>query len=82
MARVAKRERKPKKIRAFSQETDSSKSKKKKAKKRKSAFDEELTSTGRTALKKFRAGPSYQERKEMGMVGKKNKPKGKQMKRR
>ncbi|XP_052060611.1 probable ATP-dependent RNA helicase DDX27 [Mytilus californianus] len=78
-ARIAKKERKPKKMRAFGEHIDKSK-KKKKQKIKKSAFDEELTSTGRTALKKFRAGPSYQERKEMGMVGKK--PKGKQSKRR
>ncbi|XP_063439028.1 probable ATP-dependent RNA helicase DDX27 isoform X2 [Mytilus trossulus] len=69
-ARMAKKERKPKKMRAFGEHIDKSK-KKKKPKIKKSAFDDELTSTSRTALKKFRAGPSYQERKELGMAAKK-----------
>ncbi|VDH97566.1 Hypothetical predicted protein [Mytilus galloprovincialis] len=67
---MAKKERKPKKMRAFGEHIDKSK-KKKKPKIKKSAFDDELTSTSRTALKKFRAGPSYQERKELGMAAKK-----------
>ncbi|XP_050395180.1 probable ATP-dependent RNA helicase DDX27 [Patella vulgata] len=37
-------------------------------------FDKELTSTDKPALKKFRKGPSYQERKDMGLVGKKSTP--------
>ncbi|OWF35195.1 ATP-dependent RNA helicase DDX27 [Mizuhopecten yessoensis] len=48
-------------------ETSGQSKKKNKGQKRKSAFDRELTDTGKSAVKKFRAGPSYQERKEMGM---------------
>ncbi|KAK3603885.1 hypothetical protein CHS0354_042892 [Potamilus streckersoni] len=73
-ARAVKRALKPKRIRAFEDDDFSSgaPSKKKKKVKHKSAFDEELTNTGKLALKKFRAGPSYKERKEHGLIGRKN----------
>ncbi|WAR12864.1 DDX27-like protein [Mya arenaria] len=48
-------------------------SKKKKKNKMKSAFDKELTNTGRTAVRQYRAGPSYKERKELGLGGNKKK---------
>ncbi|KAK3085997.1 hypothetical protein FSP39_011961 [Pinctada imbricata] len=76
--RVGKKAFKPKKLRAFSENEDRNnnvhgqKGKKQKKKNKKSAFDEELTSATSSSLKKYRAGPSYQERKEMGMPVKKN----------
>lgn len=75
-ARVAKRERRPKRMRAFESEPENTKQKKK-SKKKKSTFDVELTSTGKTALKKFRAGPSYEERKQFGLPLKNQKRKQK-----
>ncbi|XP_069112674.1 probable ATP-dependent RNA helicase DDX27 [Argopecten irradians] len=64
----------PQKLRAYVDDdhkpVTQHKKQKNKGQKRKSAFDKELTDTGKSAVKKFRAGPSYKERKEMGMKGK------------
>ncbi|XP_071085295.1 probable ATP-dependent RNA helicase DDX27 [Haliotis cracherodii] len=72
-AKVSKKSNKPKRIRMFNENEGSQGPKTKiKKNKKKSSFDLELTSTGKSAVKKFRAGPSYQERKELGLVGKQN----------
>ncbi|KAM3922856.1 putative ATP-dependent RNA helicase DDX27 [Leptodactylus fuscus] len=66
--RAAKRDRRPKRARAMppDEEPAAKKSKPKKQKKN-TVFDEELTNTSRKALKKFRAGPSFEERKKLGI---------------
>ncbi|XP_061197731.1 probable ATP-dependent RNA helicase DDX27 [Saccostrea echinata] len=71
--RSSKKSFKQKKIRAISEEDGSSNKQQqnKKGKKRKSAFDQELTNTGKNAIKKFRSGPSFKEKKELGLLGKK-----------
>lgn len=70
-ARFSKKSFKAKRLRVFNEEdATANHTKKKKSQKRKSAFDQELTNTGKSALKKFRSGPSYHERKEMGLPGK------------
>ncbi|XP_060074187.1 probable ATP-dependent RNA helicase DDX27 [Ylistrum balloti] len=69
-----KKSYRPQKLRVHNEDDTSGQSKnnkkKNKGQKRKSAFDRELTDTGKSAVKKFRAGPSYKERQEMGMKGK------------
>ncbi|XP_052718282.1 probable ATP-dependent RNA helicase DDX27 [Crassostrea angulata] len=70
--RSSKKAFKQKKIRVFKDEDfTNNKQQNKKAKKRKSAFDQELTNTGKSAVKKFRSGPSFKEKKELGLLGKK-----------
>ncbi|KAK2172115.1 hypothetical protein NP493_991g00051 [Ridgeia piscesae] len=73
-ARVAKRDRKPKRTRACIEDDHMSSApknkKRKKTQKAKSTFEKELTNTSQGALKKFRAGPSYEEKKQMGMMNK------------
>ena len=65
-ARAAKKSCRERKTTVFDE--GRSKSKKKKIKRSPVAsFQEELTSTGKRALKKFRAGPSYEERKKMAV---------------
>ncbi|XP_067650795.1 probable ATP-dependent RNA helicase DDX27 [Haliotis asinina] len=71
--KASKRNNKPKRIRMFYDNEGSQGAKSKMKSKKKSSFDMELTSTGKSAVKKFRAGPSYQERKDLGLVGKKKK---------
>lgn len=75
-ARLAKRAKKPKRTRAIT-ENDGTKMHppkgKKSAKKRKS-FDAELVDTSRKAVKKFRYGPSYKEKVQMGLVKKSKGP--------
>eukprot|EP00058_Branchiostoma_floridae_P008819 XP_002594307.1 hypothetical protein BRAFLDRAFT_275600 [Branchiostoma floridae] len=68
--RQAKRARKPKRIKAFYEKEEGAKPAKKMKKQNtgpKSTFDKELVDTSRKALKKFRAGPSYEDRKRLGM---------------
>ncbi|XP_078339049.1 putative ATP-dependent RNA helicase DDX27 isoform X2 [Crassostrea virginica] len=70
--RSSKKSFKQKKIRVFKDEDmKNNKQENKKGKKRKSAFDQELTNTGKNAIKKFRSGPSFKEKKELGLLGKK-----------
>ncbi|KAL3246312.1 hypothetical protein MRX96_057737 [Rhipicephalus microplus] len=69
-ARLAKRAKKPKRIRAVT-EDDGSKThppKGKKSAKKRKGFDAELVDTSRKAVKKFRYGPSYKEKVQMGLV--------------
>ena len=88
--RAAKREGKGDRIRAdekYSKETrgigDAKNKQKgnKKLKKTANSFESELTQTSKSAVKKFRYGPSFQEKKELGLVekGQKRKEKLKQM---
>ncbi|KAK1796414.1 hypothetical protein P4O66_009462 [Electrophorus voltai] len=71
--RVAKRDRKPKRARAVPEdeprETATTKKGGKPAKK--SVFDRELTNVSKKALKQYRAGPSFEDRKRLGHVHKK-----------
>uniref|UniRef100_A0A3Q1I314 RNA helicase n=1 Tax=Anabas testudineus TaxID=64144 RepID=A0A3Q1I314_ANATE len=67
--RAAKRERRPKRARAMPEdETPSSTAKQRTGKGgRKSVFDKELTNTSSKALKQYRAGPSFADRKRLGL---------------
>uniref|UniRef100_A0A8C5MJ15 RNA helicase n=1 Tax=Leptobrachium leishanense TaxID=445787 RepID=A0A8C5MJ15_9ANUR len=66
--RAAKRDRKPKRARAIPLEEEPSAAKvKPKKQKKTTVFDEELTNTSRKALKKYRAGPSFEDRKRLGI---------------
>ncbi|XP_053575422.1 probable ATP-dependent RNA helicase DDX27 isoform X2 [Bombina bombina] len=65
--RVAKRNSKPKRARAMPEEEPSDKKIKPKKQKKNSVFDEELTNTSRKALKQYRAGPSFEDRKRLGI---------------
>ncbi|XP_053401705.1 probable ATP-dependent RNA helicase DDX27 [Mercenaria mercenaria] len=80
-AKFAKKSLRQKRMRGFDDDDQKgagpSKKKKQKKPKLKSAFDKELTNTGKSAVRQYRAGPSYKERKELGLPGKKNKQKGK-----
>uniref|UniRef100_A0A8D0DF83 RNA helicase n=1 Tax=Sander lucioperca TaxID=283035 RepID=A0A8D0DF83_SANLU len=60
--RAAKRERRPKRARAMPEDETPIK-----AQTRKSVFDKELTNTSNKALKHYRAGPSFADRKRLGM---------------
>ncbi|XP_053171356.1 probable ATP-dependent RNA helicase DDX27 isoform X2 [Scomber japonicus] len=66
--RAAKRERRPKRARAMPEEEvpHTVKPKEKKGGK-KSVFDKELTNTSSKALKHYRAGPSFTDRKRLGL---------------
>uniref|UniRef100_A0A8D0AFK1 RNA helicase n=1 Tax=Sander lucioperca TaxID=283035 RepID=A0A8D0AFK1_SANLU len=59
--RAAKRERRPKRARAMPEDETPIKGGKK------SVFDKELTNTSNKALKHYRAGPSFADRKRLGM---------------
>ncbi|KAM5135258.1 putative ATP-dependent RNA helicase DDX27 [Mantella aurantiaca] len=66
--RVAKRDRKPKRARAIpADEEPTAKPSKPKKQKKHTVFDEELTNTSRKALKKYRAGPSFEDKKRLGI---------------
>ncbi|XP_063315188.1 probable ATP-dependent RNA helicase DDX27 [Pelobates fuscus] len=66
--RAAKRDHKPKRARAMPPDEDPSALKMKAKKKKKhTVFDEELTNTSRKALKQYRAGPSFEDRKRLGI---------------
>ncbi|XP_030632754.1 putative ATP-dependent RNA helicase DDX27 [Chanos chanos] len=71
--RAAKRERKHKRARAMPEEEPVKKGPKQNAGKpgKKSVFDKELTNTSRKALKQYRAGPSFEDRKRLGLPNKK-----------
>ncbi|XP_068118633.1 probable ATP-dependent RNA helicase DDX27 [Hyperolius riggenbachi] len=65
--RSAKRDRKPKRARAMPEDEPAAKPSKSKKQKKNTVFDEELTNTSHKALKKFRAGPSFEDRKRLGI---------------
>ncbi|MEQ2264154.1 putative ATP-dependent RNA helicase ddx27, partial [Xenotaenia resolanae] len=67
--RTAKRERRVKRARAMPEDDMPLKAANRKAgsRGRKSVFDEELTNTSRKSLKHYRAGPSLQDRKRLGL---------------
>ncbi|XP_040890996.1 probable ATP-dependent RNA helicase DDX27 isoform X2 [Toxotes jaculatrix] len=71
--RAAKRERRPKRARAMPEDELPTKSQKHDANQkagkggRKSVFDKELTNTNSKALKHYRAGPSFADRKRLGL---------------
>uniref|UniRef100_H2MCT2 RNA helicase n=1 Tax=Oryzias latipes TaxID=8090 RepID=H2MCT2_ORYLA len=62
--RAAKRERKPKRARAMVEDEAPAKGG---GGGKKSVFDKELTNTSRKALKQYRAGPSFEDRKRLGL---------------
>uniref|UniRef100_A0A3P8WW17 RNA helicase n=1 Tax=Cynoglossus semilaevis TaxID=244447 RepID=A0A3P8WW17_CYNSE len=72
--RSAKRERKPKRARAMPEDEAPSKAATQTTRKggKTSAFDKELTNTSRKALKNYRAGPSFADRKRLGLNRKSN----------
>uniref|UniRef100_A0A8D0DF81 RNA helicase n=1 Tax=Sander lucioperca TaxID=283035 RepID=A0A8D0DF81_SANLU len=66
--RAAKRERRPKRARAMPEDETPIKGPKYSGKGgKKSVFDKELTNTSNKALKHYRAGPSFADRKRLGM---------------
>ncbi|KAG7478318.1 hypothetical protein MATL_G00079130 [Megalops atlanticus] len=67
--RVAKRDRKPKRARAMPEDEPVQKAKKQKGGRpaKKSVFDKELTNTSKKALKQYRAGPSFEDKKRLGL---------------
>uniref|UniRef100_A0A8C7Z2H7 RNA helicase n=1 Tax=Oryzias sinensis TaxID=183150 RepID=A0A8C7Z2H7_9TELE len=72
--RAAKRERKPKRARAMVEDEAPAKAANQKTGGgrgggggKKSVFDKELTNTSRKALKQYRAGPSFADRKRLGL---------------
>lgn len=69
--RVAKRDRKPKRARAIPEEEPVKKVSKDKGGKKKSVFDKELTNTSKKTLKQYRAGPTFEDRKRLGIPNKK-----------
>ncbi|NXP13776.1 DDX27 helicase, partial [Thinocorus orbignyianus] len=66
--RLAKRNRRAKRARALPEEKPAAAPAGPKRKKKVSVFDEELTNTSRKALKQYRAGPSFEDRKRLGMA--------------
>uniref|UniRef100_A0ABM5G4Q4 RNA helicase n=1 Tax=Pogona vitticeps TaxID=103695 RepID=A0ABM5G4Q4_9SAUR len=69
--RLAKRNRRPKRARAMPEEDSSAGGPKQTCKKKSSVFDQELTNTNRKALKQYRAGPSFEDRKRLGLARRK-----------
>ncbi|XP_012510161.1 PREDICTED: probable ATP-dependent RNA helicase DDX27 [Propithecus coquereli] len=65
--RLAKRNRRAKRARAMPEEEPARGPAKKQKQGKKSVFDEELTNTSKKALKQYRAGPSFEERKQLGL---------------
>nr|XP_057910779.1 probable ATP-dependent RNA helicase DDX27 isoform X2 [Doryrhamphus excisus] len=66
--RAAKRERRPKRARAMAEDEAPRKANQKAGKGgRKSVFDKELTNVSNKALKQYRAGPSFSDRKRLGL---------------
>uniref|UniRef100_A0A672NE97 RNA helicase n=1 Tax=Sinocyclocheilus grahami TaxID=75366 RepID=A0A672NE97_SINGR len=61
--RAAKRDRKQKRARAIPEDEPGGK--------KKSVFDKELTNTSKKTLKQYRAGPSFEDRKRLGISNKK-----------
>ncbi|NWS14782.1 DDX27 helicase, partial [Pachyramphus minor] len=66
--RLAKRNRRAKRARALPEEEPAAVPAGPKKKKKVSVFDEELTNTSRKALKQYRAGPSFEDRKRLGIA--------------
>ncbi|NXK65165.1 DDX27 helicase, partial [Sylvietta virens] len=66
--RLAKRNRRAKRARALPEEEPAAAPAGPKKKKKMSVFDEELTNTSRKALKQYRAGPSFEDRKRLGIA--------------
>ncbi|NXL61298.1 DDX27 helicase, partial [Chordeiles acutipennis] len=66
--RLAKRNRRAKRARVLPEEEPAAVPAGPKQKKKLSVFDEELTNTSRKALKQYRAGPSFEDRKRLGMA--------------
>lgn len=66
--RLAKRNRRAKRARAMPEEEPVRGPAQKPEPRKKSVFDEELTNTSRRALKQYRAGPSFEERKRLGLA--------------
>ncbi|NXE92866.1 DDX27 helicase, partial [Menura novaehollandiae] len=66
--RLAKRNRRAKRARALPEEEPAAAPTGPKKKKKLSVFDEELTNTSRKALKQYRAGPSFEDRKRLGIA--------------
>ncbi|XP_028926723.1 probable ATP-dependent RNA helicase DDX27 [Ornithorhynchus anatinus] len=64
--RLAKRNRRAKRARAMPEDEPAPAPASKQRRTKKSVFDEELTNTSKKALKQYRAGPSFEERKQMG----------------
>uniref|UniRef100_A0AAR2LM16 RNA helicase n=1 Tax=Pygocentrus nattereri TaxID=42514 RepID=A0AAR2LM16_PYGNA len=71
--RVAKRDRKQKRARAVPEDDPKKTALKQKGGKpsKKSVFDKELTNVSKKALKQYRAGPSFEDRKRLGLAHKK-----------
>jgi len=71
--RAAKRDRRPKRARVVPEDEPVRKAKKKGGAKPgvKSMFDKELTNTSKKALKQYRAGPSFEDKKRLGLSTKK-----------
>ncbi|XP_046893083.1 probable ATP-dependent RNA helicase DDX27 isoform X2 [Hypomesus transpacificus] len=67
--RAAKRDRKPKRARAMPEDEPVQKAANQKGNKpsKKSVFDKELTNTSKKALKQYRAGPSFEDKKRLGI---------------
>ncbi|XP_029943261.1 putative ATP-dependent RNA helicase DDX27 isoform X3 [Salarias fasciatus] len=66
--RAAKRERRPKRARAMMEEDTPAKANQKAGKGgKKSVFDKELTNTSKKSLKLYRSGPSFEDRKRLGL---------------
>uniref|UniRef100_A0A8C6UIK9 RNA helicase n=1 Tax=Neogobius melanostomus TaxID=47308 RepID=A0A8C6UIK9_9GOBI len=66
--RAAKRERRPKRARAMVEDPAPPTAKQKGGKGgKKSVFDKELTNTNSRVLKQYRAGPSFEDRKRLGL---------------
>ncbi|XP_020025523.1 probable ATP-dependent RNA helicase DDX27 [Castor canadensis] len=65
--RLAKRNRRAKRARAMPEEEPERGPGKKQKQRKISVFDEELTNTSKKALKQYRAGPSFEERKKLGL---------------
>ncbi|XP_029467632.1 probable ATP-dependent RNA helicase DDX27 isoform X2 [Rhinatrema bivittatum] len=65
--RMAKRNRRPKRARVMPEDEPADTKQKKNTKRKKSLFDEELTNTSSKALKQYRAGPSFEDRKHLGL---------------
>ncbi|XP_002413210.3 probable ATP-dependent RNA helicase DDX27 [Ixodes scapularis] len=76
-ARQAKRAKKPKRIRAITEDDGNRKalpSKGKKGANKRKSFDAELADTSQKAIKKLRYGPSYKEKVQMGLAKKSKGP--------
>ncbi|XP_051752131.1 probable ATP-dependent RNA helicase DDX27 [Ctenopharyngodon idella] len=69
--RAAKRDRKQKRARAIPEDKPVQKAPKENKSRKKTVFDKELTNTSKKTLKQYRAGPSFEDRKRLGLPNKK-----------